>query len=119
MVQLSVASTTTSTSYVKDKKKQRFSATIMRMIPLHSLPLTIKQIHETLVGAGFESHLVGGCVRDVLLGRTPKDWDFTTSATPDQIQALFPESFCNNDYGTVGIKTGRHALSRLWHNRSD
>src|SRR3989344_942379 len=106
MVQLSVASTTTSTSYVKDKKKQRFSATIMRMITLHNLPLTIKQIHETIVGAGFESHLVGGCVRDVLLGRTPKDWDFTTSATPDQIQALFPESFCNNDYGTVGIKTG-------------
>ncbi|KKT80510.1 MAG: PolyA polymerase [Parcubacteria group bacterium GW2011_GWF2_44_8] len=106
MRSIQVPTQTTSTSYVKDKKKQRFSATIMRMIPLHSLPIAIKQIHETLVGAGFESYLVGGCVRDVLLGRTPKDWDFTTSATPDQIQALFPESFCNNDYGTVGIKTG-------------
>ena len=74
------------------------------MIPLHSIPLPIRKISEALEKAGFEAYLVGGCVRDLLLGRVPKDWDFTTSAHPDQIQALFPESFCNNDYGTVGIK---------------
>jgi poly(A) polymerase/tRNA nucleotidyltransferase (CCA-adding enzyme) len=89
---------------VKQGKKQRFSATINTMIPLHSVPLPIKKISETLEKAGFEAYLVGGCVRDLLLGRKPKDWDFTTSAHPEQIQALFPDSFCNNDYGTVGIK---------------
>lgn len=76
------------------------------MIPQTAIPLAIRQISTKLEEAGFEAFLVGGCVRDLLLGRTPKDWDFTTNALPEQIQALFSESFCNNDYGTVGIKTG-------------
>jgi tRNA nucleotidyltransferase (CCA-adding enzyme) len=76
------------------------------MILPTAIPLAIQQISSKLETAGYEAYLVGGCVRDLLLGRTPKDWDFTTNALPDQIQALFPESFCNNDYGTVGIKTG-------------
>ncbi|MDR7446642.1 MAG: CCA tRNA nucleotidyltransferase [Armatimonadota bacterium] len=42
--------------------------------------------------AGFEAYLAGGCVRDVLLGRAPKDYDVATSATPDQVQALFPRT---------------------------
>jgi len=74
------------------------------MIPATSIPLSIKKISETLEKNGFEAYLVGGCVRDLLLKRTPKDWDFTTSANPGQIQALLPDSFCNNDYGTVGVK---------------
>lgn len=74
------------------------------MIKNSAIPIPVRQISETLETAGFEAYLVGGCVRDLLLMREPKDWDFTTSANPDQIQALFPESFCNNDYGTVGIK---------------
>lgn len=45
-------------------------------------------------------------MRDLLIGRTPKDWDITTNATPEQIQAVFPDSFYENDYGTVGIKSG-------------
>lgn len=49
---------------------------------------------------------MGGCVRDLFLGRTPKDWDVTTNAKPEDIQRLFPESFYENDFGTVGIKTG-------------
>jgi tRNA nucleotidyltransferase (CCA-adding enzyme) len=76
------------------------------MIKTEAIPLTIKQISDTLEQAGYEAYLVGGCVRDLLLNRTPKDWDFTTSATPEHIQSLFPDSFCNNDYGTVGIKSG-------------
>ena len=50
--------------------------------------------------------MVGGCVRDLLLGRTPKDWDITTNAKPEDVQRLFPESFYENDFGTVGVKTG-------------
>ena len=56
--------------------------------------------------AGFEAYLVGGCVRDLIIGKEPKDWDFTTNAAPEQILALFPDSFYENDYGTVGVKTG-------------
>ncbi len=74
------------------------------MLQRNTLPPEIKVVAETLENAGFEAYLVGGCVRDILLGKQPKDWDFTTDAHPEQIQELFPESFCNNDYGTVGIK---------------
>lgn len=83
------------------------------MIPLHAIPLSIKKIGTVLEKAGFEAYLVGGCVRDMLLGKEPKDWDFTTNAHPDQIQALFPDSFCNNDYGTVGVKNEEEADERL------
>ena len=55
--------------------------------------------------AGFEAYLVGGCVRDLILGRTPKDWDVTTNAKPEDIQNVLPESFYENDFGTVGVKT--------------
>ena len=74
------------------------------MIRMTDIPLEVRTIAEKLEEAGFEAYLVGGCVRDLLLNRIPKDWDFTTDAHPDVIQTLFPESFCNNDYGTVGIK---------------
>lgn len=74
------------------------------MIKTNDIPLSVRNIAKTLEEAGFEAYLIGGCVRDLLIGRIPKDWDFTTNANPDQIQALFPDSFCNNDYGTVGIK---------------
>lgn len=83
------------------------------MIAPHIIPTCIRQISETLEKAGFEAYLVGGCVRDLLLDKNPKDWDFTTNAHPDQIQALFPDSFCNNDYGTVGIKNETEEDIRL------
>ncbi len=83
------------------------------MIPIHQIPLSVKQINDTLEQNGYEAYLVGGCVRDLLLGKEPKDWDFTTSANPEQIQALFPDSFCNNDYGTVGVKNEEETDDRL------
>jgi poly(A) polymerase len=49
-------------------------------------------ICETLRHGGFQALLVGGCVRDLLLGREPADYDVTTDATPDQVMALFPEN---------------------------
>lgn len=63
------------------------------------------QTAETLENAGFEAYLVGGCVRDLILNNVPKDWDLTTNAVPEEIQALFPEHYANNDYGTIGVKT--------------
>ncbi|HLN64755.1 MAG TPA: CCA tRNA nucleotidyltransferase, partial [Symbiobacteriaceae bacterium] len=55
-----------------------------------ALPPAALQILGALADAGYEAGLVGGCVRDLLLGAEPKDWDMTTSATPEQILALFP-----------------------------
>jgi len=70
------------------------------------LPSEILSILSALAGAGFEAYAVGGCVRDLLLGKGPKDWDITTNATPEKIQELFPDSFYENTFGTVTIKTG-------------
>lgn len=70
------------------------------------IPREVLSVAETLKKGGYDAYLVGGCVRDLLLGRTPKDWDLTTNATPEEIMALWPEdeTYCNNDYGTVGVK---------------
>ena len=67
------------------------------------VPQEISLVTETLQKAGFEAYLVGGCVRDMISGKKPKDWDVTTNAKPDQITALFPKTFYENDYGTVGV----------------
>lgn len=69
-----------------------------------NIPKEVSRVTEGLEKAGFEAFVVGGCVRDLLTGKTPKDWDVTTNATPDQIQSVFPESFYENDFGTVGVK---------------
>jgi len=71
-----------------------------------SIPKEISIVSDALRAKGYEAYLVGGCVRDLLVGREPKDWDVTTNASPEQIQAVFPDSFYENDYGTVGVKTG-------------
>jgi len=65
----------------------------------------VQNISKQLQSAGFEAFLVGGCVRDILLGKEPKDWDITTNATPEQIQKIFPDSVYENQFGTVGVKT--------------
>ncbi len=70
----------------------------------YSIPQSVKNILETLEAASFEAFLVGGCVRDMLLGRDVNDWDITTNARPEKIQELFPDSFYENDFGTVGVK---------------
>lgn len=70
------------------------------------VPAEVSKVSQGLREAGYEAYLVGGCVRDLLIGRDPKDWDVTTNATPEQIQAVFPDSFYENDFGTVGVKTG-------------
>lgn len=72
----------------------------------YRIPPEVKIVGEGLRKSGHESYLVGGCVRDLIIGLEPKDWDITTNATPEQIQAIFPDSFYENDYGTVGVKTG-------------
>src|ERR1700692_2079237 len=51
-----------------------------------------EHVCHTLRKAGHQAYLVGGCVRDILLGREPADYDVSTDATPDRVQQLFPRS---------------------------
>jgi tRNA nucleotidyltransferase (CCA-adding enzyme) len=75
----------------------------LNMIVRKDIPEVVQVVADTLEKAGFEAYLVGGCVRDLLANRTPKDWDITTNALPAEIESLFEETYCNNDYGTVGV----------------
>lgn len=67
------------------------------------LPEYVCLILTKFKDAGFEIYIVGGAVRDILLEREVKDWDFTTNATPEEILQIFPEGFYDNKFGTVGV----------------
>lgn len=68
------------------------------------LPEEVKVILHTLQGAGCEAYAVGGCIRDSLLGRTPDDWDITTSARPEETKALFGKTIDTGiQHGTVTV----------------
>jgi tRNA nucleotidyltransferase (CCA-adding enzyme) len=67
------------------------------------IPTYVTHVTETIEKAGFEAFLVGGCVRDLLMDRTPKDWDITTNARPEEIMPLFNKTIYENAFGTVFI----------------
>lgn len=68
------------------------------------LPAAAQHIIDTLNKAGYQAYAVGGSVRDLLMGRPTHGWDYTTDATPEEILKVFPDSFYDNQFGTVGIK---------------
>ena len=74
------------------------------------IPKEVKNIINKLKEMGFEAYIVGGCVRDFLHGVEPKDWDVTTNAKPEEIQKVFPDSFYENNFLTVTVKTGSEKL---------
>src|SRR3989344_3677662 len=67
------------------------------------IPPKVLDVYKTLEQAGFKAFFVGGCVRDYLMNMDVKDWDMTTDATPEEIQKVFPNSFYDNRFGTVGV----------------
>lgn len=69
------------------------------------IPKEVTDIIEKIRASGYDAYIVGGCVRDYLLGRSPADWDITTSAKPQEIQEIFPDSFYENKFGTVTVVT--------------
>jgi len=69
------------------------------------IPKEVKSVIDDLQKAGFEAYIVGGCVRDFLLEKEPKDWDVTTNAKPEEIQKVFPDSFYENNFLTVTART--------------
>lgn len=69
-----------------------------------TIPEKAEYIIRTIMDAGFEAYVVGGCVRDSILGREPEDWDITTSAQPEQIKELFPRTIDTGiQHGTVTV----------------
>lgn len=69
-----------------------------------SLPKQVNRIIHTLQAEGYDAYAVGGCVRDCLLGRTPKDWDITTSALPEAVKTLFSHTIDTGiQHGTVTV----------------
>jgi putative nucleotidyltransferase with HDIG domain len=72
---------------------------IKNLIP--RIPKEVSYVTQTLEKSGFEAYLVGGCVRDLLMDREPKDWDVTTNANPNQIISLFDKTVYENKFGTV------------------
>jgi tRNA nucleotidyltransferase (CCA-adding enzyme) len=71
---------------------------------MKALPQSVQTIFNTFHKAGYEIYAVGGSVRDILMDRPTHGWDFTTNAIPEEILKLFPDSFYDNQFGTVGIK---------------
>lgn len=69
-----------------------------------NLPEDVLKIFKQFKSANYEIYVVGGAVRDLLMGKPVYDWDFTTNATPKQILKIIPEGFYDNVFGTVGIK---------------
>jgi tRNA nucleotidyltransferase/poly(A) polymerase len=69
-----------------------------------SLPLPVTDFMNTIRENGHEVYVVGGAVRNLILKKDVTNWDFTTNATPEQIQELFPDNFYHNTYGTVTVK---------------
>jgi len=65
------------------------------------IPKYVSDTIKALENKGFEAFIVGGCVRDILLSKTPKDWDITTVARPDDVLSVFPNAKYENDFGTV------------------
>lgn len=68
-----------------------------------NFPNDILEVITKITTNNHQIYLVGGALRDLLLNAPAKDWDFATSATPNQLQEIFPDSFYNNSFGTVSI----------------
>lgn len=80
------------------------------MIQIH-LPDKVRSIITKLESAGYEAYAVGGCVRDSLLGRTPSDWDVTTSAKPQQVKEIFRHTIDTGiRHGTVTVMLDREGF---------
>ncbi|MFA5934021.1 MAG: CCA tRNA nucleotidyltransferase [Candidatus Paceibacterota bacterium] len=85
------------------------------------IPKEVLEVIDTLQKSGFEAYLVGGCVRDMLTDKLPKDWDITTSAKPGQIVGLFTKTVYENNFGTVAVifeNVARETLEDVTHETS-
>ena len=98
-----------------------------RRVPASDLGLSISDVSpaavsiiRTLQGSGFQAEMVGGCVRDLLLGWSPKDFDVVTNATPDQIKKLFRRArVIGRRFQLVHVRIGREVIEVSTYRGSD
>jgi len=68
----------------------------------NKIPKYVLNVADILISHGYEAHLVGGSVRDILLNKTPKDYDLATNALPEQMEKLFSRAITTNArFGTI------------------
>ncbi len=85
---------------VQDRQNEKSPLAAVKI----EMPPAAAKILQTLHEAGYEAYIVGGCVRDSLLGRSPEDWDITTSARPQQVKKLFRRTIDTGiQHGTVTV----------------
>lgn len=70
------------------------------------IPKEVEMVIRSLQSHGYEGYVVGGCVRDILRGEKPEDFDVATNAEPEEVQKIFQKSFSDNKFGTVTVFTG-------------
>lgn len=68
-----------------------------------TVPQPVLDVYKQLIEHNFQAFLVGGPVRNMLIGKAVKDWDFTTNATPEDMLKIFSNAFYDNTFGTVGV----------------
>ena len=75
------------------------------------MPVQAQKIIKRLENAGYEAYIVGGCVRDSILGKDPADWDITTSATPEEVKKIFRRTVDTGiQHGTVTVLIGKRRI---------
>jgi tRNA nucleotidyltransferase/poly(A) polymerase len=85
----------------------------LRDDPSPALPAAVRDLLETLWSSGHAAYVVGGSLRDVLIGRNAKDWDLATSALPEVTAALFPTAVYDNPFGMVAVRTDDPAVDEV------
>jgi poly(A) polymerase/tRNA nucleotidyltransferase (CCA-adding enzyme) len=83
-----------------------------------AVPATVQSLLDRLWSNGHAAYVVGGSIRDTLLGREPYDWDLATDARPDRLQDLFPGAVYENQFGTVAVRAGE-AIHQITTFRTD
>lgn len=81
---------------------------------MRTLPDFVQDFMKQFTDAGYQIYVVGGTVRGLVMDVATTDWDFTTSAKPQEIMKLFPHSFYNNSFGTVGIPIERGSETMIF-----
>ena len=85
----------------------------LRDDPSPALPAAVRDLLKTLWSAGHAGYVVGGSLRDTLLGRPAKDWDLATSALPEVTAALFPTAVYDNAFGMVAVRIDDPSLDEV------
>src|SRR3989344_4890325 len=89
---------------MNDYNASRFKKRSDEIASDYTLPDEVQNIIKKFKDKKFQIFVVGGAVRDLLMGKEAHDFDFTTDAKPEEILKLFPEGFYDNKFGTVGVK---------------